>query len=175
MLTPIDLPIVAHVTRATRREPYLGLLLRLDVRSIALALSAMNLSRSDEDSTSSAISIERLDPPLLEALLRLIGVLDDPQLLPYLAPLIQQEITFRLLQGRHGSHLRKFVAAETPNQQIARVVVWIKQNFTASIRMDELAARANMSPSAFRQHFHAITGMSPLQFQSNCVYRKRGS
>jgi len=113
----------------------------------------MKLSRSNDDRAPAAISIERLDPPLLEALLRLFEVLDDPQLRPYVAPLIQQEIIFRLLLGRHGSHLRKLVAAETPSQQIASVVAWIKQNFTEAIRMDELAAKANMSPSTFRQHF----------------------
>jgi AraC-like DNA-binding protein len=165
MLTPIDLPLVAHITRATKLEPYLGLLLRLDVRSIALAVSEMKLSRSDEDAAPAPISIERLDPALLDALHRLIEVLDHPQLLPCLAPLIQQEIIFRLLMGRHGSHLRKLVAAESPSPQIARVVAWIKQNFTEAIRMDELAAKANMSPSTFRQHFRDITRMSPLQFQ----------
>ena len=110
MLTPIDSPIVAHVTRATRREPYLGLMLLLDTRSIALAAFAMQLSRADEDAAPSPISIVRLDPAILEALHRLMEVLDSPRLLPSLAPLIQQEIIFRLLTGRHGSHLRKVVA-----------------------------------------------------------------
>src|SRR2546428_8276455 len=49
--------------------------------------------------------------------------------------------------------------------KIASVVAWIKQNFTKAIRVDDLAANANMSPSAFRQRFHDITGMSPLQYQ----------
>jgi hypothetical protein len=71
MLTPIDLPIGAHISHATRREPYLGLMLRLDTRSIALAVSQMKLSRSDEDGDPSPISIERLDQSLLEALHRL--------------------------------------------------------------------------------------------------------
>jgi AraC-like DNA-binding protein len=72
---------------------------------------------------------------------------------------------FRLLIGHHGSHLRKFVEIEAPSQQIARVVAWRKQNFTKAIRVDELAAMANMSSSAFRRHFRGMAGMSPLQFQ----------
>jgi hypothetical protein len=38
MLTTIDLPVISHVTRATAREPFLGLMLTLDVRSIADSL-----------------------------------------------------------------------------------------------------------------------------------------
>jgi transcriptional regulator GlxA family with amidase domain len=41
----------------------------------------------------------------------------------------------------------------------------MKQNFTKAIRVDALAAKANMSPSTFRQHFREITGMSPVQYQ----------
>lgn len=164
LLTTIDLPMVAHVTRATMREPYLGLLLRLDVRKVALAASEIRLS-PERASAGEAVSIVSLDPTLMEALLRLTGLLDDPPLAPHLAPLIEQEIIIRLLTGPHGPHLRKVVTMETPTDQITRVVTWIKQNFTKTMRMDELASHANMSPSAFRQYFRGITGMSPLQFQ----------
>ena len=34
MLTTIDLPVVSHVTRASGAEPFLGMMLTLDVRSI---------------------------------------------------------------------------------------------------------------------------------------------
>lgn len=165
MLATVDLPVVSHVTRASKRKPYLGLLLKLDVRAVALAVSELNLPQSDQDRAEAPISVERLDPFLLDALGRLIDLLDDPVLLPRLAPLIQQEIIIRLLTGSHGSHLRQLIKEETPREQIARVVVWMKQNFTTAIRVDELAAKANMSPSTFRQHFRAVTGMSPLQYQ----------
>jgi AraC-like DNA-binding protein len=165
LLTTIDFPVVSHVTRATTREPYLGLLLRLDARSVAQAAYEMKLPPPDRHAALGPVSIERLDPTLLDALLRLVDLLDDPVLLPRLAPLIEQEITIRLLMGPHGPHLRQIVAEEPPRQQIARVVAWLKENFIKAIRVDELAANANMSPSTFRQHFRAVTGMSPLQFQ----------
>jgi len=57
------------------------------------------------------------------------------------------------------------VAAGSPSQQIAKAVAWLKRNFTRGLQVDELAARAHMSPSTFRQHFREITGTSPLQFQ----------
>lgn len=79
--------------------------------------------------------------------------------------MIQQEIIVRLLTGPHGPHIQHLVLEGFPSQQITMVVTWIKQNFTEAIRVDELSVNANMSPSTFRQHFRAITGMSPLQFQ----------
>ncbi len=165
LLTTIDVPVVSHVTRATTLKPYLGLLLRLDARSIALAASEMKLPRPDAYRAHEPMSIETLDPALLDALRRLVDLLDDPVLLPRLAPLVQQEIIIRLLTGPHGPQLRQLIGEDSASQQIASVVAWIKQNFTKAIRVDDLAANANMSPSAFRQRFHDITGMSPLQYQ----------
>jgi AraC-like DNA-binding protein len=165
MLTTVDSPVISHVTRASKRKPYLGLLLKLDARAVALAASELNLKRPERNGADEQVSVERLDPALLDALSRLIALLDDPILLPRLASLIQQEIIIRLLMGRHGPHLRQLMNEETPREQIARVVVSMKQTFTTVVRVDELAAKAHMSPSTFRHHFRAVTGMSPLQYQ----------
>src|SRR5918999_944526 len=119
LLTTIDVPVVSHVTRATTSEPYLGLLLKLDARSIALAASELNLPRPDAYRAHEPISIERLDPALLDALRRLVDLLDDRVLLPRLAPLIQQEIIIRLLTGPHGPHLWNVTFEESSREQIA--------------------------------------------------------
>ena len=86
-------------------------------------------------------------------------------MVPRLAPLIQQEITIRLLTGPHGAQLRHLATAGSPSQQIAKAVAWLKQNFAQPLQGDDLAQRAHMSPSTFRQHFRALTGVSPLQYQ----------
>lgn len=165
MLTTIDLPVVSHVTRATAREPFLGLMLTLDVRSILQIASEMDAPRSRRDDAQRSISFQALDATLLDALTRLVNLLDEPALVPRLAPLIQQEITVRLLTGPHGPQLRHLVMAGSPGQQIAKVVAWLKQNFAQPLQGDDLAQRAHMSPSTFRQHFRALTGMSPVQYQ----------
>lgn len=165
MLTTIDLPVVSHVARASINEPFLGLMLTLDSRQIVQIASEMELPQPARDSAFRRISIETLDKALVDALVRLVELLDESALAPRLAPLIQQEITTRLLSGPHGSQLRHLAAAGSPSQQIAKAVAWLKQNFTQVLHVDELAARAHMSPSTFRHHFRAITGTSPLQFQ----------
>jgi len=165
MLTTIDLPVVSHVTQATVRRPFLGLLLTLDARRVLQLASEMELPFPSKERAYRPVSIARLDEALINALVRLVKLVDEPALLPRLAPLIQEEITIRLLAGPYGPHLQHVVAAGSPSQQIAKAVAWLKQNFTQPLHVDDLADRTHMSPSTFRQHFRAITGMSPLQFQ----------
>lgn len=165
MLTTIDLPVVSHVTRASAAEPFLGMMLTLDVRSVVQLSSEMDEPHSRRQGAYRSISFEALDAALLDALVRLVKLLDEPALVPRLAPLIKQEITIRLLTGLHGPELRRLATAGSPSQQIAKVVAWLKQNFVQGLHGDDLADRAHMSPSTFRQHFRALTGVSPLQYQ----------
>jgi AraC-like DNA-binding protein len=165
LLTTVDLPVVSHVSLATPAAPFLGLMLAIDPRAIVQLAAEMTLTQPLKECSYRAISIGQLEPLVLHALIRLVRLLDEPRLIPQVAPLIQQEIAVRLLAGAYGPLLRHLVAAGSPSQKIARAVAWLKQNFSHSLRIDELAANAHMSPSTFRQHFRAITGMSPLQYQ----------
>lgn len=165
LLTTIDLPVVSNVTVATPAAPFLGLMLAIDPRTIVQLAAEMELTQPPRERSYRGMSIGELEPLVLDALIRLVRLLDEPKLIPQVAPLIQREIAVRLLAGTYGPILRHLVAAGSPSQQIARAVAWLKQNFSHTLRVDELAAKAHMSPSTFRQHFRAVTEMSPLQFQ----------
>ena len=166
LLTTVDLPVVSNVTRATPAAPFLGLLLTIDHRTIVQLAAEMELAQpARKECSYRALSIGEIESPVLDALIRLVRLLDEPKLIPQVAPLIQREIAVRLLAGGYGQLLRHLVAAGSPSQQIARTVAWLKQNFSQTLRVDQLATSAHMSPSTFRHHFRAVTGMSPLQFQ----------
>ena len=165
MLTTIDIPLAAHVTRATSRDPYLGMMLRFDANTIIQTAAEIEMPRFRKDASYEPVSIQRLDSPLLDALYQLLQLLDEPNLLPHIAPLVSKEIIIRLLTGAHASHLWHLVTASNTRQQVVKAVSHIKHHFAESIRMDKLAEEANMSPTTFRQHFREITGMSPVQFQ----------
>lgn len=165
MLTTIDLPVISHVTRASAAEPLLGMMLTLDARDIVQSVAEMGLPPPAKQAPCRSISIERLDAHLIDALVRLVGLLDEPELVSHLAPLIKQEIIVRLLSGAHGSQLQHLAANGSPSQQISKAVTWLKKNFARPLLVDDLASRVNMSPSTFRQHFRTITGTSPLQYQ----------
>jgi len=165
MLTTIDAPAVSHVARANVREPFLGLMLTLDPYSILQLSAEIDIAPPPREEVARSISIENLDGAILDALVRLVTLLEEPALAPHLAPLIQREIVIRLLTGAHGPQLRGLVAPGSPSRRIARTVAWLKQHFVHALSVDELAARAHMSPSTFRHYFRSITGSSPLQYQ----------
>jgi AraC-like DNA-binding protein len=104
-------------------------------------------------------------PSLLDAVARLVALLDSPQDIVPLAPLVLREITYRLLAGPQGLRLRQIASAGAPAHRIARAIRWLKDHFSDPLRVESLAKRVGMSPSAFHLHFKGVTALSPLQFQ----------
>ncbi|NTU59022.1 MAG: AraC family transcriptional regulator [Chlorobiaceae bacterium] len=165
LITSVGLPVVAQVIEASAAQPYLGLTLRLDLRVIAQLIMDSNLPLPRPRKSGRGMSVSEGSMPLLNAFQRLIDLLDEPEDIPILAPLVQREIYFRLLVGDQGERLRQIVESGSQSHQIARAIEWLKENFTRPLRVDELAAYASMSTSSFHHHFRALTAMSPLQFQ----------
>lgn len=172
ILVSIDVPVTSHVTRASVKEPMLGLMLMLDSRQIAKTAAEMQLAVPPRTPAFTPVTIEALDDAMVGVLVRLVELFDQPALASRLAPLYQEEIVVRLLAGPHGPQLQHLAANGSPSQQIARSVAWLKQNFAKEMRVDDLAAHAHMSPSTFRQHFRNITGTSPLQYQKQLRLQK---
>ncbi len=164
MLTTFDLPVISHVTEATRHHPFIGLVLKLDYGLIAQTCTELNLERPSKDLRYQAISTQDIDTGLCDAMSRLLGLHHTPEYIESLAQLYKKEIVIRLLHGPHGMHLRHLASVGSPSRQIVQIVAWMKQNFAQVIGINELADKAHMSASAFRQHFKALTGSSPLQY-----------
>jgi AraC-like DNA-binding protein len=167
LITSVDLPVVAQVIEASREKPYLGLVLKLERRAITQMMvdSDVPLPRSQQASRGMIVSEVTL--PLLNAFQRLIDLLDAPEDILMLAPLVQREILYRLLVSDQGARLRQIGAAGTQGHQIAQAIDWLKDNFNQPLLVDDLATYARMSASTFHRHFRAVTSMSPLQFQKS--------
>lgn len=164
LINSIDLPIVSYVTQATKTEPYLGFRLDLDANLIVQIATEMKTSRIYRGGSLRAMSVIGLDDGLLDALIRLIKILSEPNKVLLIAPLIQREVIIRLLDGEHGPMLHSLATVGSPSQQISQVIAWMKLNYSHPISINELATKAHMSSSTFRQHFRTITGLSPLQY-----------
>jgi AraC-like DNA-binding protein len=166
LITSVDLPVMVQITEASMDKPYLGLTLELDQRAIGQLMMDSNLPllhRSHQESCGMAVS--KVSPPLLNAFQRLIDLLDQPEDIPILAPLIQREILYRLLVGDQGPRMRQIGAVGSQSHLIVKTIDWMKNNFASRLSIDKLAAYTGMSTSTFHHHFRALTAMSPLQFQ----------
>lgn len=165
LVTSVNIPTVVQVIRASYEKPCLGLVLELDRREISQLMVDTNLPAPRTQQSNRGMGIGEVTLPLLTAAKRLIDLLDQPQDIPILAPIIQREIFYRLLVGDQGALLRQIASAGTQGNQIARAIDWLKSNFAEPLRIDDLASQVNMSPSTFHHHFRALTAMSPLQYQ----------
>lgn len=165
LVVSLDLPVIGQVVEATPDEPYLCAKFELDPAAIgALMLEAAPLAERAVASAS-GMALSPMTPALLDAVVRLIGLLASPADIPVLAPLVEREILYRLLTGEQAARLRQIAVAESKLQQVNRAIGWIKRNYRRPFSIDIVAAEARMSPSALHQHFKAVTAMSPLQYQ----------
>jgi AraC-like DNA-binding protein len=165
LVTAIDLPVLSRVVRATPETPLLCLSVALDVAALGGLIATPGFPEPPPAPAPRGMAVSRIAAPLLDAVLRLVRLLETPESIPILAPLIQQEILYHLLTGADGARLRHLAVAGSHAHRVACVTEWLKDNYAEPLRIDDLAKLAHMSVSSLHHHFKAITAMSPLQYQ----------
>jgi AraC-like DNA-binding protein len=166
LILSVDLPISGFITEATSVQPYLGFKLDLDPCQLGEIITTQtSIITSKKETSVRGFFVSTADAPLLDCALRLTKLLDTPQDISMLAPMITQEIYYRLLMGEQCEAVRQIATSGSNMQRIAQVIQHIKTDFTQPLRIEDLAGQANMSPSSFHHHFKVITSMSPLQYQ----------
>lgn len=161
----VDLPLVGSVLEATPERPYLCLVLDIDLA----VLSDLMLRHPPEpgpEPKGPAIGVSEVEPGLLDAVFRLVSLLDAPKDADALAPLAEREILYRLLSGGQADSIRRIASAEGRLRQVSRAITWLRENYAKPVSVERLAADVGMSPSSFHSHFKAATTMSPLQFRT---------
>lgn len=165
LVNGIDLPAKNYILDATPDNPFLGVGLKLDkslTTQLAAEIPPPPKTGSEPDC---GLSLTKTDPDILDAFLRLMDLLDKPEQIPVMAPMIVREIHYRLLIGPQGSFLRAVNSFGTQGNQIAQAISWLKNNYKEPVQVDELARKVNMATSTFHRHFKQLTSLSPLQFQ----------
>jgi AraC-like DNA-binding protein len=164
LLVSIDLPATSRVIEASPRRPCLAVRVALDLAVVGELLADTAITLSSPESER-GLALAPLDAHLLDAVERLVALLDSPRDIRPLAPLILREITYRLLVGPQGARLRQIASAGAPAYRISQAILWLKSHFAESFSVEALAKRVGLSPSSLHQHFKSITAMSPLQYQ----------
>lgn len=165
LLVTADLPVATCVLQASQEQPYLSLALRLDPTLVGSVMVEAGHVSTHSRADVRAMNVSPLDAGLLDAVVRLVRLLDTPAEATFLLPLINREIVYRLLMGEQGNRLRQIAVQSGHTHRIARAIERLHQEFDQPIRVDDIAGELGMSVSSFHHHFKAVTAMSPLQFQ----------
>jgi AraC-like DNA-binding protein len=163
LLVSVDLPLVGHVIQADRDAPYLCCKINIDQAVLADLILAEGARAPKADLP--ALAVYRSDDDLIDAVCRLMRLLDQPDSITTLAPLIEREILYRLLKGPHGPALRYMAVADSHLNQVSRAIATIRNSFDRPLRIGDIATAAGMSPSSLHEHFKAVTKMTPLEYQ----------
>lgn len=176
LLASVDVPVLCTVVECSPERPYLGLAVRLDRSAVAALLLDLPQKAAPElDSAQDELEPMTISPATAamdDALLRMVRLVEAPEDVPLLAPMIERELLYRTLQGEHGRVLRQFARVDSRLSQIHRAVKWIREHLAEPVVVEKLAGVASMSVSSFHRHFKAVTGLSPLAYHKQMRLRE---
>jgi AraC-like DNA-binding protein len=165
LVASVNLPITGLITEASSEVPYLALKLEFSPSQILDVLREFQMGVDKKGNAKRGMYVSIVDPSLLDAVTRLARLLEKPEEIPVIAPLVTKEIIFRVLQGEYGGVLKQIATEGSLTHQINDVIEHIMNHYDRSLRIEELAEIANMSSSSLHRHFKEVTLMSPIQFQ----------
>ena len=159
----VDVPTSFCAVRATHAEPFLVVSLALD-RFLLSELIAQMPAVESSDNSDSAFNVGLVDEEVLGAVMRLVQLLEHPEQVPVLAPMLIREIHYRVLMTELGVSLRRFNAKTGASSQMSKAIAWLRENYRRPLSVPELADVVHMGVSTFHRHFKEVTNMTPLQF-----------
>ncbi|PHM38713.1 AraC/XylS family transcriptional regulator [Xenorhabdus mauleonii] len=165
LVTSINIPTITQVCTASQEAPFVSLMLQLDIQEVSKLMVEDKVMIKPRLQDPCALVLTSTTYSLLNSINRLLDLLDTPEDIPVLSPLLQKEIMYRLLKSNLGEYLQQMASKESPSHRIHHTIHWLKKHFTEPVKVEQLAQIAKMSLSSFHQHFKAVTSMSPLQYQ----------
>lgn len=163
LLASVDVPAASRIVNASKPHPLLAVAVQIDFAELKEVIQRCDVL--PRLSPQSGIRVFDADIELLEAVVRLLRLLDRPEDASPLAPLVRQEILYRLLSAPSGSRMLEICRNGSPSSRIADAIAWLQKHFAEGFMVAELAHHVGMSPSSFHQHFKAVTGMTPIHYQ----------
>lgn len=158
------LPVVSQITQASPQEPYLSVVLSLDLKLIHDLHDQVPPSLKGDARSLAAGTAES---SWLEPLFRYIALEDTPCDAQVLGPSTLREIHYRLLLSDSGLMLSRLLLEDSRASRVAKAIRQLKSDYRTPLKIADLAKTAGMSPSSFHDHFKVVTGTTPLQYQKD--------
>lgn len=162
----IDIPASGQVIGATEKSPYIGLRIDFTTEEIVSVVMEAQINVKPKDKRLNAGAfVGKSDADLLESLVRLLKLIDKPKEARFLSTLIKREMIYHLLSGDYGHLFFQQVLFDQQAVGVGKAIAWIKENYSRSFTVEELAKANSMSVSGLHHKFKAVTTMGPLQYQ----------
>jgi AraC-like DNA-binding protein len=165
LLSSIDVPAQSQIIDANPKKPLLSLFLRLNMPAVREVVSQEDQLPEKKTGHKQGLAVGETTEGLLNSCLRLLDLLEKPEDIPFLSPLVQREIVYRVLRTPQAGRLRAIATSGDLTQRTARAIAWLRANYAKPLRMEALADTARMGVSTLHHQFRALTTMSPLQYQ----------
>ena len=161
----VDLPVSGQVTRASRKDPFLGFKLDLDPARVAELAARVYPRGVPKPSDNRGLYVGHATDEIIDAVTRLLELMARPDDAELLGPLVVDEILIRLLRTPIGTRVAQIGEPKSGVHRMAEAVAWIRAHFAQPVTVEDMAASVRMSASSFHERFKAVTSMSPLQYQ----------
>lgn len=163
-----DTLVTARVNDASVGKPFISLVLSIDLallREIHLEMGEQHDLSALDHQKAGSLEIAQADEKLADAMCRYFDMSQDPLEASIMAPIVMKEIHFRLLTACHGGMLRQLLNRDSHASRIYKAIGQIRDSFSQTLVVAELAKSVGMSASSFHEHFKAVAGTTPLQYQ----------
>lgn len=165
LLVSLQVPAIGRVVEATPDKPFLGVVIQLDFAIMREVLEELETRPSVTDRENRSILVTDFEGPLADCALRYARLLETPAAIPMLAAATMRELCYWLLTGPHGGDIYQIALASGVPQRMIEALHMLRHRYAETIRVEDLARAANISPSAFHQRFKELTGTTPVQYQ----------
>jgi AraC-like DNA-binding protein len=156
-----------EVIEASPEKPYLALCIGLAPEAVARTLLAL---ADAAPAPAPPVAVEPALPafvapteaPVISGVLRLLRALEDPVESRVLAPLVMEELIFRLLRSDAAAFVRG--AVREGDAGIQEAMRFMRENATRALTVEQVARHVGMSISHFAHRFSAVSRTSPMRF-----------
>jgi AraC-like DNA-binding protein len=165
LVVGVEMPAVGQVTQASPDQPYLGLVIELDLGVMREVIESLDSAPIALESVRHGVFVSDFEGPLADCAARAVRLLETPQAIALLYPAVMREICYWLLTGPHGGEVVKMALGSDRTRRLVGAIHALRDRYADPVRVDELASIAQLSPSAFHRQFKALTAMTPVQYQ----------
>ena len=165
LVVGVEAPSLGRVFEAEPEKPCLVLIVELDLALMRSVVEQMVEPPKAAPEISRGVFVTDFVGPLADCALRLVQLLDTPNAIPTIGPMVIREMCYWLLAGPHGDEIARMALTDSPSQRVMQAIQSLRQRYSDAVSVDELASIAQLSRSAFHRQFKALTALTPVQYQ----------